>query len=53
LPFRLGVLCPRVLLFRVNNGEVVGQRAAVAIDADDIGGVVTGTRGVASDIRNH
>ncbi len=34
-----------VLLFGVNSGELVGQRPTVAIDGDDIGGVVTGTRG--------
>ncbi|HEY5616303.1 MAG TPA: carboxypeptidase-like regulatory domain-containing protein [Vicinamibacterales bacterium] len=34
-----------VLLFGVNSGEIVGQRATVAIDGDDIGGVVTGPRG--------
>ena len=34
-----------VLLFGVSTREVVGQRPAVAIDADDIGGVVTGPKG--------
>ena len=34
-----------VLLFGVNGGELIGQRPAVAIDADDIGGVVTGPKG--------
>ena len=34
-----------VLLFGVNSGQLVGQHATVAIDGDDIGGVVTGPRG--------
>jgi hypothetical protein len=34
-----------VFLFGVSTHEVAGQRPAVAIDADDIGGVVTGPRG--------
>ncbi|MSO83819.1 MAG: carboxypeptidase regulatory-like domain-containing protein [Acidobacteria bacterium] len=34
-----------VLLFGVGTRELVGQRPAVAVDADDIGGVVTGARG--------
>ena len=34
-----------VLLFGVGTRELVGQRPSVAIDADDIGGVVTGPRG--------
>ena len=34
-----------VLLFGVSTREVVGQRPAVAVDADDIGGVVTGPKG--------
>ena len=34
-----------VLLFGATTGELVGQRPAVAVDADDIGGVVTGPRG--------
>ena len=34
-----------VFLFGVTTYEVAGQRPAVAIDADDIGGVVTGPRG--------
>jgi hypothetical protein len=34
-----------VLLFGVSTREVVGQRPAVAIDGDDIGGVVTGPKG--------
>jgi hypothetical protein len=40
----IAVVCA-VLLFGVNSGELMGQRPAVAIDADDIGGVVTGPRG--------
>ena len=34
-----------VLLVGVGTRELVGQRPSVAIDADDIGGVVTGPRG--------
>jgi hypothetical protein len=34
-----------VILFGVSTYDVAGQRPAVAIDADDIGGVVTGPRG--------
>ena len=34
-----------ILLFGVNSRDVVGQRTDVAIDADDIGGVVNGPRG--------
>ena len=34
-----------LLLFGATTRELVGQRPAVAIDADDIGGVVTGPRG--------
>ena len=34
-----------VLFFGVSGGELIGQRPAVAIDADDIGGVVTGPKG--------
>ena len=34
-----------VLLFGIGTRELVGQRPAVAVDGDDIGGVVTGSRG--------
>ena len=34
-----------VLLFGATTRELVGQRSVVAVDADDIGGVVTGPRG--------
>ena len=34
-----------VLLFGATTGELLGQRPAVAVDADDIGGLVAGPGG--------